>query len=106
MGFAALAVGAVAVTHAASNNNDSVRTETVRYGDLNLGKPEGAAALFRRLHNAAADVCGDPVEDRYSPVPRYQRCMNRAMGDAVVTVDEPALTAYAQARGVALKDAR
>jgi UrcA family protein len=100
MAFAAVAASPIAATHAESN--DIERSETVRYGDLNLNHQDGTVALYRRLHNAAADVCSDPVADQYASVPRYRRCVEHAMGDAVASVDQPQLTAYAQARGVAV----
>jgi hypothetical protein len=40
--------------------------------------------------------------DRYGAVPDYRRCFDDAMGDAVASVDQPVLTTYAQARGVAI----
>lgn len=96
--FAALAAAPIAATHA--EGTDVRRSEMVRYGDLDLSNRDGAVTLFRRLHNAATDVCGEPGEDKYSSVPNYQRCVEHAVGDAVASVDQPVLTAYAQARGV------
>jgi len=98
--FAAIAAAPVAATHA--ENTVVARSETVHYGDLDLNNREGAVALFRRLHNAASDVCSDPAEDKYSSAPLYKRCVDQAVGDAVASVDHPALTTYAQARGLAV----
>jgi UrcA family protein len=96
--FAAMAAAPIAATHA--EGNAVTRSEMVRYGDLDLNNQEGAVTLYRRLHNAAADVCSNPSEDRYSSVPDYQRCVEHAVGAAVASVDQPALTTYAEARGV------
>jgi UrcA family protein len=97
--FLAVVTSPIVATHAASQ--DSPRSETVRYGDLDPDSAQGAVALFRRLHNAAADVCSEPSEARaYDAVPRYVRCVDHAMSDAVSAVDRPAVTAYAQAHGV------
>lgn len=98
--FAAIAAAPVAATYA--EGNEVPRSETVRYGDLDLHNQEGAVTLFRRLRNAAADVCSNPTEDQYSSVPHYQRCVAHAVGDAVASVGQPVLTTYAQARGVAV----
>ncbi len=98
--FAAIAAAPIAATQA--EGNDVPRSETVRYGDLDLNNQQGAVTLYRRLHNAAADVCSDPAEDKYSSVPHYQHCVEQAIGEAVASVDQPALTAYAEARGVAV----
>ena len=35
-------------------------------------------------------------------VPDYYRCFDHAMGDAVASVDQPVLTAYAQTHGVSV----
>jgi UrcA family protein len=100
MAFAAIAALPVTATHAESN--EIKRSETVRYSDLDLKNQEAAVTLYRRLRSAAADVCGDPEVDRYGAVPDYRRCFDDAMGDAVASVDQPVLTTYAQARGVAI----
>ena len=98
--FAALAAAPIAATHA--QGNEIRRSETVRYADLDLANQEGAVTLYRRLHTAALDVCSDPAEWRYSSAADYQRCVQEAMGGAVASVDQPVLTTYAQARGVAV----
>jgi UrcA family protein len=36
---------------------ETVRSKTVRYGDLNLASPQGRAALDRRIRLAAKQVC-------------------------------------------------
>lgn len=98
--FAAIAAAPLTATHA--EDTGVTRSETVRYGDLDLSNQQGAVTLFRRLHNAATDVCSNQAEDRYSTAPDYKRCLENAVGDAVASVDQPVLTTYAQARGVAV----
>ena len=97
MAFAAIAALPVTATHA--DSNEIRRSETVRYGDLDLANQAGAVTLYRRLRVAAIDVCSNPSDGRYSSIPDYQRCVEQAMGGAVASVDQPALTTYAQARG-------
>src|ERR1700756_2467731 len=46
---------------AATRVEAALPSETVRYHDLNLNSPEGVAGLYRRIQDAAADVC-QPVE--------------------------------------------
>jgi UrcA family protein len=41
--------------------DEQVRTETVRFQDLNVNTPAGVAALFRRIHLAAERVCSPPA---------------------------------------------
>ena len=98
--FAAIAAAPLTATHA--DSNEIKRSETVRYADLDLANPAGAVTLYRRLHIAAMDVCSDPAEWGYSADPGYQRCVKEAMGGAVASVDQPVLTTYAEARGVAV----
>ncbi len=98
MTLAVLAASAVAATPA--HASDGRRTETVRYGDLDLSNAEGAGTLFHRLHSAAAEVCAQPAGDGLLAVPLYHRCLADAMGEAIEAVDQPAVTAYAQAHGV------
>jgi UrcA family protein len=68
---------------------------TVHYVDLNLNKPAGVAALYRRITVAATRVCGQRALTGSSyPLPDYTRCYDAAIETAVVRVDRPQLTAY------------
>jgi UrcA family protein len=99
MTLAVLAASTVAATpvHA----SDDRRSETVRYGDLDLNNAAGAKTLFHRLYSAAADVCAQPAgRGDHLAVPLYQHCLNEAMSDAVEAVGQPVLTSYAHAHGV------
>jgi UrcA family protein len=98
--FAAIAACPIAATHA--ENADTPRSETVHFGDLDLSNQQGAIALFRRLHNAAHDVCLRPAGDPDFAVGLYKYCVNHALREAVSAVDQPVLTAYAQERGVSI----
>jgi len=47
------------IASAATRPSDSAeRTATVSMGDLNLSEQQGVSTLFRRLQNAADEVCG------------------------------------------------
>ena len=85
----ALAAGFAGVSAAADNSE--VRSETVHYADLNLSSPQGAAALYRRIKWAAQDVCGwsDDLLERLNA----QRCVDKAIADAVTRVGRVELTA-------------
>ncbi len=100
MAFAAIAASPIVATHA--EEGQIRRSETVRYGDLDLANQPGAVTLYRRLHLAATDVCSLPQEGRYPSGPDYERCVREAMGNAVASVDQPVLTTYAQSHGVAV----
>lgn len=72
---------------------------TVRFADLDLAKPQDVAALYRRIRSAARLVCnaaGVPWDVRQ--VRNWTRCFNRAVEEAVLRVDRPALTALYRER--------
>ena len=52
----ALALGAPAMTMAASDSGLAGTTMKVSYADLNLAKEEGAEILYQRLQKAAKQV--------------------------------------------------
>jgi UrcA family protein len=70
--------------------------ETVKFQDLNIDGPAGAAALYQRLHAAAQHVCfanwdRDPVR-----VQRAEACAIEAESRAVSQLNFTELTAYYQ----------
>jgi UrcA family protein len=72
--------------------------ETVKFQDLNINSPAGAAALYQRLHAAAQHVCfadwdKDPVK-----VQRAEACANQAEFRAVNQLNVAELTAYYQTK--------
>lgn len=68
---------------------------TVHFEDLNIDRPAGTAALYRRIRHAAERVCGDPQQtgSRFLS-PSWGSCVAQAVDRAVVALDRPALTAY------------
>jgi UrcA family protein len=90
----ALVLGPGAAFAAGSFSPGDQRSVTVRYADLNLTGPEGAAKLYRRIRTAADQLCGP----RVSPgtlweSPSYRSCFNAAVEGGVAQVHRPALTA-------------
>ncbi len=74
-------------------------TEIMKYADLNLASPQGAAALYRRIQAAASAVCRKSYED-YVPTglglheqSLIWQCEHRAVRDAVMKISEPLLIA-------------
>ncbi len=64
---------------------------TVKYADLNLASPEGAAALYARIHRAARQVCS-PLDGRdLTSKMQMDSCVHKAIASAVAKVDQPAL---------------
>jgi UrcA family protein len=69
-------------------------SEHVRYADLDLNRPAGIETLYRRLSQAARNVCESYNLSR-APEMQWQRrrCVALAMANAVKDVGNPALTA-------------
>lgn len=66
---------------------------TVSYADLNLSNPAGAAALYRRIQQAARTICGrNGTRDLHGNL-LSSACYESAVENAVATVDAPMLTA-------------
>ncbi len=72
--------------------DDQVRSETVKFADLNLGAPAGVEALYRRIHTAARHVCEQPRLE----FPAARACMTKAESEAIAKVNVPLLTAFYQ----------
>lgn len=87
---AAMLLASVAGVPAAFADAD-VRTETVKFQDLNIDTPAGVQALYGRIHAAAKRVCAqtDPVLQ-----PAANGCARKAEADAVQKLSFPQLTAY------------
>jgi UrcA family protein len=79
-------------------------SETVRFADLNIESPQGAAQLYQRIHAAAQDVCHPLDSERsFVLIQKHRVCMQTAIGSAVAQVGVPELTDYAQSRGLVAK---
>lgn len=93
-----LAFGCAAVCIA--DNNDEVPHAAVKFADLNLSSPAGAAALYRRIYAAAHDVCGSFDADirDLRGLSRHAACVHKAVRNAVAKVNQPALSAIYNAR--------
>jgi UrcA family protein len=69
-----------------------VRSETIRFADLNLGSPSGVEALYLRIHAAARRVCSQPAGELTSD----RSCITKAESEAISKVNVPLLTAFYQ----------
>jgi UrcA family protein len=89
--FSALAASFAAVCTAADSSD--TRSQTVKYGDLNVSNPEGAAALYQRIAAAANNVCRSfELDSRYIGSQRgLNACVHKAIADAVTKVGRPEL---------------
>jgi UrcA family protein len=73
----------------------------VKFADLDVSTSQGAVALYGRIRGAAEDVCSR----MYISTEAYRRhkdaCLQKLIADAVIKVDEPALSAvFASKYGV------
>jgi len=63
---------------------------TVKFADLNISNPKGAATLYARIERAAGEVCKSLEEPNFRSK-AHDNCVHKAIADAVATVDRPAL---------------
>jgi UrcA family protein len=76
---------------AASNSFDPL-TVRVKFGDLDVSRPQDAAVLYGRIRGAAEKVCS-PYEARsFAAKMHLDACINKAISTAVTTVNAPALS--------------
>ena len=71
---------------------EQLRSQTVRFQDLDVNTPEGVQALYDRIHAAASRVCsgtGDPIEQLAAPA-----CAGEAEASTIETMNLPQLTAF------------
>jgi UrcA family protein len=71
--------------------DEQVRTETVKFADLNVNSQAGVEALFGRIHSAAKHVCSET-----DPLQRVaaSACIWRAEARAIEKLNLPLLTVY------------
>jgi UrcA family protein len=75
--------------------DDQLRTETVKFQDLNVGTPAGVATLYGRIHTVAKRVCSEA--DRIEQA-RAAGCARKAEAFAVESLNLPLLTTYYQVK--------
>ena len=92
LGFAALTGASFAPASLAASLGDPPSI-TVRYDDLNLANNAGVEALYRRIRNAARDVCDQAAGTAIGPgIHReWQQCYQNAVTDAVGKVNNSKL---------------
>ena len=86
---------ACAVIASSAFADDQVRSETVKFADLNVNTPAGTEALYRRIHSAATRVCSTSSSDPLFRVAEIA-CAKRAEGEAIEKLSLPQLTAFYQ----------
>ena len=91
------AVTAGFATASSAGDFTDVRSVTVQFGDLNLSNPQGAAALYGRIVQAAHEVC-DFDNDDLASRNATRACIDNAVADAVTEVGHPELIAVYNAK--------
>jgi UrcA family protein len=87
----ALACGLTAMP-ALADSGDAPQV-TVKYGDLNVSSPQGAAVLYARIRNAAKSVCPTIDDRRLAEMANRDACIDKAISGAVIKVNNAALSA-------------
>ena len=91
-GCAATAWLACMLVAFSAHASDDVRSETVKFADLDVGTPAGVEALYGRIHAAARRVCEQPAGE----LAGASRCITKAESQAIGKVNSPLLTAFYQ----------
>lgn len=87
----------LAAAATATNVNDAPAV-TVKFSDLDLAKPQGAAALYGRIQAAAYSVCSSFDGRDLASKTRQKACEHQAIANAVNAVNLPTLYAVYNAK--------
>jgi UrcA family protein len=87
--FSALALSFAAMCPAGESTG--AFQSTVKYADLNVSSPSGAAVVYARISVAASGVCQTLGGRDLASKTRFDRCVHKAIADAIAKVDQPAL---------------
>ena len=71
---------------------------TVKYGDLDVTRPQGATILYGRIRAAAKKVCLPLEAGDVAAKMRFDGCIDKAISDAVKTIQQPELSAFDSAK--------
>lgn len=93
-----IAAAASAATYADTQPAFDMQDSTaISVKHVNFDRPNEVAALYRNIRYAADRVCSPHnVPGFHFDSPKYARCYDKAVDDAVASVGRPELTAYYQ----------
>ena len=99
-GAAAVLLACVFVVSSAfaGDPDGQLRTENVKFQDLNLANPAGADALYTRIHSAAERVCAVSGEPKLGAASASRKCTEEAVTRTIEKLDLATLTAFAANR--------
>jgi UrcA family protein len=92
---AAVLCGVIASSLAAlpaASDSFAPLTVRVKFGDLDISRPQDAAVLYGRIRAAAEKVCSPYETSGLAGKTHLDACINEAISKAVNTVDAPALS--------------
>ena len=89
---AALGVTSFAIGAHADESVVRVPARTVHYSDVNLDTQAGAEVLYKRIRNAAEQVCGDVGSRQLEEAAAARACVEQAVVGSVRAVNNLQLT--------------
>ena len=100
-GLAVITLGLASTsTFAASPSSESI---TVNYAELDLTQPAGAQILYRRIQQAAFEICGGGFIGPFGDIrTKASPCYKNAVANAVAQVNSPRLSALHRAHSTRL----
>ena len=94
----ATSLSSLAAVSAPTATPDDSPSRIVKFADLDLTRPQGAAVLYTRIRSAARAVCLPQNNWMMELRAISDQCREQAIARAVGDVNAPALTAYYQGR--------
>ena len=95
--FLALAPAQAAPAAGDSATRGRLPSVAVHFADLDVSREAGVSVLYRRIQNAAEQVCESAKRvDTRIPSLEWLKCKSLAVTDAVRTLDQPLLSDYHQ----------
>jgi UrcA family protein len=91
IGLVALAACAVLSGPVKAASHEITVKISVSAAGLDLSRPADARELYRRLYFAARTACGNGNRVGLQPPPSYIDCYEKALGDAIRSVNRPQL---------------
>lgn len=91
------AIYLASATMGAHAGEPNAPTRTVHYSNLNLDTPAGVSVLYKRIRNAAEEVCGDVNSRQLEEAAAARACVDHAVYVSVHSVNNAKLTSEYQA---------
>jgi len=82
-----------AVSAPANADTGDIPSVAVKFADLDISRPEGAARLYGRIKTAATMVCSSFDRSGLAAQANFKTCVSDAIARAVAKVDSPSLYA-------------